>query len=271
MTFMRRPPKKKPKSPAPPRPSAPIVNVTVEATMGSVSFGDGAKPTIALVNKANADLGVGWEALVKSLAHYANNQVGAIWGTPCDLITADEIPAGAWGLVFTDTADVADALGYHDLTPAGLPLSHVFVETALQAGEKPSVTAAHELAEMLVDPDIALAAQAPDGNFWAYEACDPVQEESYDIDGVWVSNWLYPSFFEAFRAGRGNTEKFDFMGTLKDPFTLRPGGYMPIYDVKTGEWTQIFGSKEREARWAAGPRQRFSRRISPRKTSTRGA
>lgn len=261
MTFIRRKPKK-PKVSAPSRnkPAPTVVNATFGGSAGSVNFGDGARPTIALVNKATESLGVDFEALALALARYANEHIAPVWGTPCDLVTAEEIPSGAWAIVFTNTADVAGVLGYHDVTADGLPLSKVFVHTAKHYGEKPSVTAAHELAEMLVDPDIALAAQAPSGDFWAYEACDPVQDEEYEIDGVTVSNFIYPSFFEAFRVGRLG-EKYDHLGTLSDPFSLRPGGYMPIFSVGQGSWTQIFGSAEREARWGDGEgRQRLARR-----------
>src|SRR2546425_857524 len=74
------------------------------------------------------------------------------------LVTVTYYPKGAvapvdsWWIAVVDNADVANALGYHDLTSAGLPLGKVFVGTALTYGEKPSVTLSHELLEMLGDP-----------------------------------------------------------------------------------------------------------------------
>ena len=65
--------------------------------------------------------------------------------------------------MFLDSVDVQGALGYHDLTPDGLPLSKVFVKTTLNGGQKVSVTACHELAEMLVEPAINLCATGPKG------------------------------------------------------------------------------------------------------------
>lgn len=250
--FIRRVKKRKqPRKPPPPRPSQvkTVIEITVAGGLGSVNFGDGSVPTIAVINKATGNLGANFDAIIKALGRYANEDIAKVWGTPANFIEATEIPAGAWAIVFSDTSNVAGALGYHDLTPEGLPLSHVFVETAKKAGEKPSVTAAHELVEMLVDPAIALAAQHPNGEFWAYETADPVQTDEYVIDGVSVSNFVYPSYFEAFRQGRPN-EKYDHLGLLSGPFTLRPGGYMPIY--RGNEWTQIFGSLETEERYRAG-------------------
>jgi hypothetical protein len=79
-----------------------------------------------------------------------------IWGTPAKLVKATKPSSGAWTIVFLDDADTEEALGYHDLTKDGLPLSKVFVKTTLEAGDKVSVTACHELAEMMVDPAINL-------------------------------------------------------------------------------------------------------------------
>src|SRR5213075_1538064 len=52
-----------------------------------------------------------------------------VWGTPARLVKATGFRKGAWALALLDRADVANALGYHDLTPDGLPLSKVFVQT----------------------------------------------------------------------------------------------------------------------------------------------
>jgi hypothetical protein len=48
-------------------------------------------------------------------------------------------------------ADTAGALGYHDLTHDGQPISKVFVKTTIKDGELVSVTACHELFEMVID------------------------------------------------------------------------------------------------------------------------
>src|SRR5438132_1087228 len=99
-----------------------------------------------------------------------------VWGTPARLLKTRGFRKGAWALAFLDRADVANALGYHDLTPDGLPLSKVFVQTTLDVKQKVSVTACHELAEMLVDPAINLAAAGAGNVFYAYETADAVEE-----------------------------------------------------------------------------------------------
>jgi len=144
-------------------------------------------------------------------------------------------------MLFLDDADDPTALGYHDLTSDGLPLSKVFVKSTIDDGQKVSVTASHELAEMLVDPGIQLGAIGPDGKTWyAYEMADAVEREEFEIDRVAVSNFVYPAWFEGFRPP--NSAQFDYLGTCKRPFELRPGGYMPVF--RDGNWTQIFGPEQ---------------------------
>ena len=69
---------------------------------------------------------------------------------------------------------IAPALAYHDLTPDGLPLSKVFVRTILQDKASVSVSASHELVEMLVDPAINMMTTGPAlQTSYAHESVDP--------------------------------------------------------------------------------------------------
>jgi hypothetical protein len=210
----------------------------------TAQFDRGQKPVITVVNEAKTAWGVAQNALVAALQKYVDERFAPIWGVPATLASASAIKKGTWGLVFLDDADQADALGYHDLTPQGLPLGKVFVRTTISSKNLVSVTASHELAEMLADPAIDLAAEAPDGTFYAYEVADPVEDETFQVAGIPLSNFAYPSWFEGFRKPR--SDKFDEVGTCKKPFEIRPGGYMSIF--KNGEWTEIFGSKRALAR-----------------------
>ncbi|TXH46029.1 MAG: hypothetical protein E6Q97_30485 [Desulfurellales bacterium] len=206
------------------------------------AFDQGQTPTIALINQAKNSLGIGVDihGLTTALQLYVDKHFAPVWGTPCRLVVPRDgrVPKGAWAIVFLDSADVANALGYHDLTPEGLPLSKVFVRTTIAAGELVSVTASHELAEMLVDPALQLLAAAPNGWLYAYETADAVEADAFKVNGLLMSNFVYPSWFEGFRKPRST--KFDHMGLCKRPFEIRPGGYMPV--MRNGRWDQIFGS-----------------------------
>jgi hypothetical protein len=156
-----------------------------------------------------------------------------------------------WQFVYFDTADAAGALGYHELTKNGQPVSKVFVKTTLEANELVSVTACHELFEMAIDPIANLWAEAADGTEYAYEMCDAVEEDTFLVDGIQMSNFVHPSWFEPFK--HPPETKFDHLGLLKKPFSMTKGGYVII--KKNGKVKQVFASKAKEKRFAKEDRR----------------
>src|SRR5258706_468061 len=154
------------------------------------AFNQGAAPVIACINRSSIYSNDDMTKLVPALRKFLDTCFIPIWGTPASLTLATEDVQGAWSLVMLDDADAADALGYHDLTKDGLPISKVFVKPTLAAGEKISVTTSHELAEMLIDPAANLWAQHPNGSIWAYEVGDSCEDEEFDIgDGIMMSDF----------------------------------------------------------------------------------
>jgi hypothetical protein len=203
------------------------------------AFNTGQVPTIACFNKAKTPLGVNLDALVGAMQAYVDQHVAPVWGTPAKLIKSADFVKGDWGIVFLDNADQPGALAYHDLTPDGWPLSKVFVKTTLDNGDLVSVSASHELVEMLVDPAINMLTTGPDAKrIYAYESADPVEALSFGVHGIQMSDFVYPSYFEVFRSP-GSTQ-FDYMNKVNRPFQILSGGYQII--LKNGKWTQIFGS-----------------------------
>jgi len=211
----------------------------------AAAFDHGQVPTIACFNKATTALGVDFDRLLAALQKFVDQYFVPVWGTPARLLKTRGFRKGAWALVFLDRADVANALGYHDLTPDGLPLSKVFVQTTLAVKQKVSVTACHELAEMLVDPAINLAAAGPRNVFYAYETADAVEEIEFTIDGIAMSDFVYPAWFEAFR--KPGSAQFDYAKKVRRPFQILAGGYMSVF--KNGKWTEIFGSRAKARRF----------------------
>jgi hypothetical protein len=209
------------------------------------SFDRGQIPTIACVNRATVPLGVDFDALIAALQRFVNEFFAPVWGTHANLVKAANFLPGAWAMVFSDDADVARALGYHDLTPDGLPLSKVFVKTTLADRQKVSVTACHELAEMLVDPAVNLWAEGPQGTLYAYEMSDAVEEVEFDIDGIAMSDFVFPAYFEGFR--KPKSAQFDYCHKVSRPFQLLPGGYALVRSG--GKVRQVFGSAAKEKRF----------------------
>ena len=208
----------------------------------AVAFNQGKFPTIAFVNLATAPLGTDLSKLVAALNKQMQRDFVPIRGYPATLYSAQNAKPGEWQVVFLDDADAANALGYHDLTKDGQPVSKVFVKTTVAAGQKVSVTASHELLEMMIDPGAQLWAQNSNGRFYAYEMCDAVEDKEYEIDGVPVSDFLYPSFFESWH--RARSVQFDHLGKVAQPFQTLQNGYQIVSDGKSVR--EIFGSRPKE-------------------------
>ncbi len=137
-------------------------------------------------------------------------------------------------------ATVKDALGYHDKSNRGLPDGYVFTTLCKQLGESWTVTLSHEVLELIADPESNLLVMGRHPTerrnvFYWYEMCDPVQTQTYMIDGVEVSNFVLPLYFVGARQKNLTGARTDFLatreagGTLK-PFGVSPGGYVGYYD-----------------------------------------
>ena len=216
------------------------------------AFNQGTVPTIACFNKATTALGVDFDALIAAMQMYVDKYVAPVWGTPAKLIKSKGFVKGAWAMVFLDNADQPGALAYHDLTPDGLPQSKVFVKTTIENHDLVSVSASHELVEMLVDPAIKLMTTGPDPKvIYAYESADPVEALSFRVNGIPMSDFVYPSYFEDFH--KPSSVSFDHLKKVKKPFQILAGGYQIIF--KNGKWSQVFGSVSKKKRFAREDRR----------------
>ncbi len=209
-------------------------------------------PTIACFSKAETPLGVDLDRLIGVLQRYVDELVAPVWGTPCRLVRSADFMAGTWAVGFFDDCDDSSVNGYHELTPDGLPFSKVFVRSLVAAGEPVSITASHELAEMLVDPAINLFSSGPRRRVvYAYEVADPVESDTFELDGLPMSDFVYPAYFETFH--QPGSAKFDHLDLLTEAFELRPGGYQIL--LAKGRWTQEFGSPKKASAFAEEDRR----------------
>jgi hypothetical protein len=225
---------------------------TTKPTFGA--FNQGVIPTIAcFVDKTTTTpLGVDVDALIAAMQIYVTEHVAPVWGTPAKLIKSTGFIEDAWAVVFLDNADQPGALAYHDLTPDGLPLSKVFVRTTIKNGDLVSVSASHELVEMLVDPAINIMTTGPDPKAtYAYESADPVEALSFKVNSIPMSDFVYPSYFEVFR--KAGSVKFDHLNKVKKPFQILSGGYQIVF--KNGKWSQVFGSPSKKKDFASEDRR----------------
>lgn len=180
---------------------------------------------------------------IPALQIQINRDFYPAWGVKANLffVAKGHKPAkGHWWMVIMDNSDISGALGYHDLTSEGLPIGKVFAATDQQYGLSWTVTLSHELVEMLADPDVNLAAQVSDAMFYSYETADPVEADAlgYTIDGVLVSDFITPEWFENMPHPIGT--KFDYQGHLKKPLQLAPGGYISVLNIHASQgWIQL--------------------------------
>jgi hypothetical protein len=198
---------------------------------------------IAIINESTAIADSAVQQMIPAFQTQWSRDLAPVWGLEQAQFTwspKTQAPAaGAWWVVFLDDSDQAKALAYHDLTDDGLPISKVFVKSILADGSSVSVGATHEICEMAVDPTLNLAAQDSGGTFWAYEVCDPVEDDryGYDIGGVTVTDFVTADWF-GFKNAAGAV---DFKSNATKPFEVLAGGYAQKFDPTAG-WTQITGA-----------------------------
>jgi hypothetical protein len=195
-------------------------------------------PVIALTNASTCLTDSQVEAAIPALQHQVSLDFKAYWDLDCQLSflpKGEALPQGWWQISVTDDPDQAGALGYHEMTSRGTPLGKVFARLDLQSGASWTVTLSHELLEMLADPWINWCAQGSDGRVYALEVCDAVEADAlaYEIDGVLVSDFITPSWFEPAQADR-----VDFKRRISQPLQLASGGYISVLNPADG-WTQI--------------------------------
>ena len=203
-------------------------------------------PTIVCINHASVPLGVDFAALVAAMQVYVDKHVAPVWGTPAKLVRGKDLKEGKWGMVFVDHANHAHSLARHDLTPDGLPMARVFVKTTLANKNLVSVAATHELVEMLVDPSVNLVTTRKRSKLiYQYESADPVEDLHFKVEGIPMTNFIYPTWFEEFH--KPGSVKFDHLGVLKMPFEIHAGGYQGV--LKDGKWSALHGSPEKKKRF----------------------
>jgi hypothetical protein len=198
---------------------------------------------ISVIKETDAISDEDLKAMIPSFQTQWNRDLAPIWDLENAELTwtakSHQPPAGSWWVVFLDDSDQADALAYHDVTDAGLPISKVFVKTILADKASVSVGASHEICEMAVDPTINLAAQDSSGTFWAYEVSDPVEDDqyAYDINGILVTDFVTPAWF-GFKDASGAV---DFQRHASSAFQVLSGGYAQKFGADG--WQQITGDK----------------------------
>lgn len=230
-------------------------------------------PTIALLNRSSVLTDDEGRAIADALQIQVSRDLAPIWDVDATMTYVglqEQPPSGAWWLQMLDTADLAGVLGYHELTPDGLPAGKAFLKTTQAYGGLISVPISHELVEMLADPhvDQSITHRAVGGTAMAYdkEIADPTEDDqwSYPIGprNIMCSDFVTPLWFG--RPGSDlKTTLFDLLGHCKQPFEILSGGYMMIA-ANGGAPTQITADKIPLPQFRPHVGSRRERRYQPR-------
>ena len=193
---------------------------------------------VALINPTNdgAVPPATLERYAAALQKQVDNHLAPAWNVRADISVLD---AGAVVPQGTSPLNIVNALagqaGVHT-NDQGQPSAEAV------NGDQLSITLSHELLEMLVDPSGTRVTRAPDldpysgGQQVAYlvEVCDPCAVYSYDIDGVPVSDFVLPSFYDPYATGN-----VDFADFLARPLTVPLGCYISWLDPDDYRWHEL--------------------------------
>jgi hypothetical protein len=175
----------------------------------------------------------------------------------------EDVPIGYWPMIVRDDIDFPGAAGVH-LDQDGQPFALV------QYSDSWSLTASHEMLEMLVDPGgnrlIAGKSPKPDQGRVEFlvEVADPSEDAQfgYTVNGMLVSDFFTPSFYDPVQAGG---VRYSFGGHIPGPRQILSGGYISWHEPVSDHWWQQtwFGGTE--------PRFRDLGRLTGRTGSLRSA
>ena len=193
---------------------------------------------LALTNRSSQSISLATVTHVaRALQIQIDRDFAGVWGGAATIAafdSAEKIPAGYWPIRVVDQP--VGGLGIH-LDRAHHPYAEVMATSDW------SVTASHEMLEMLVDPYGQKLISAPDIDphtdhhqvRYLVEVCDPCEMWSYEVEGVAVSDFVTPEYYNA-RADAGAT--LDFLARLAKPLEVPRGGYISWIDPADHRWHQ---------------------------------
>ena len=192
---------------------------------------------VALVSESKSVKTAAVRKVAAALQKQASRDLAPVWDVDAlvgGFAKLEDVPLGHWPIIVMD--DVENAAGYHQ-DENGQPFAVV------EAGASWALTASHECLEMLVDPfgRRLVAGPSPKAGQgrvqFLVEVCDPCEDErlAYEIDGVAVSDFYTPNFFDAKRIAGA---RYSFTGAVTKPREVLRGGYLSWQVPKTKHWWQ---------------------------------
>jgi hypothetical protein len=227
---------------------------------------------IAILNQSTLVSDADATAMTEAIATQVRLDVAPLWDrAPAAVIFYTDpgaVPSAAHGIALVDTIQdqPKGVLGFHTEDQGGKLWGVVAAKPELDSGAKVttgdwsvSSVLSHEVLEMFIDPNCNLWANDGKGSAYSFEVCDPVEAPTYAVNGVSVSNFVTPSWFDSQAAANAG---FDKLGKLTAPFTIVKGGYV-VYE-SAGKQQQKFGDEFPAWRkeMKSGPLARTRRRLA---------
>lgn len=159
----------------------------------------------------------------------------------------EDVPPGYSPVMLQDSLDDPTLEGVHYMDNRGIAYAVVKVDRD-QSKAPWSLTASHEVLEIIVDPSTSWTQPglAPDGsnervNFLV-EVCDPCQSPdfAYTVDGVVVSDFYGPSYFDPQGTSGG---RYSMTNSIKTPRSVLPNGYLSFGDGNGRWWKMVHDGK----------------------------
>ena len=199
---------------------------------------------VAVINQSKSVPASDIETVVAALQVQVHRDLASTWGIDAELTlvrTGQAPPEKSWWLHLQDDIKEEGVLGYHGVNAAGLPLAHVGVRSSTRAGTSWTLAASHTLLQLLANPKGRLAV-VEGHRVIPQEICRPCHgpRYAYTINGVLVSDFVLPAWFEDFRKRR--SAQFDFCGHISEPFQVLPDAYLMFFENATQR--QLFAAQK---------------------------
>ncbi len=189
-----------------------------------------------------------------ALQRQATRDLGPIWEVSATVDAfprLEDVPVGYWPMFVRNDIEHEGAEGIH-LDEHSQPYALITYSDSW------SLTASHEMCEMLVDPggNRLIPGQSPKSDqgrvAFLVEVCDPPEaaEFGYTVNDILVSDFYTPRFFDPVAV---ESVRHSFTGAIKKPRDILPGGYISWIDpVSNRLWQEKWFENGRE--FAEGPR-----------------
>jgi hypothetical protein len=190
---------------------------------------------IALLSDTRAVDFAALEPVAAAMQKQVTEDFSPVWGIKAQVVayrSAADIPHGFWRIIVKDRLTRPEAAGYHedDLSEPYALVRHT---------DDWSVTASHEMLELLADPwgrHLATSPSLLDPKKrvrYLVEVSDPCSDAQYTIDGIAVSDFYTPHYFDDVK-----TDGVHYSRTKKitAPREVLKGGYLTWYDPEEKKW-----------------------------------